>query len=221
MWYLLIILTYYFSRLDESSVEKSVARRQLSIKAYGENSWFVDIRKLCVKYSLPDPYTVLDCPPSKGQWKSVVHKAVYVYWVDNLKWRASFYSSLEFLCVSGYWSGKKHPLIHNIGCVSDVPRVHTKLKLVTGTYIRQVNRVRFNQNEIDATWQICHQAEETLEHFILDCTVLEPVRRPALDAILRIAYDLLDGPLERYQLLQLILDSSFFFSGSDATLCQT
>ena len=165
-----------------------------------------------MKYSLPDPYTVLDCPPSKGQWKSVVHKAVYTYWVDNLKWRASFYSSLEFLCVSSYWPGKKHPLIQNIGCVSDVPRVHTKLKLVTGTYILQVNRVRFNQNEIDATCQICHQAEETLEHFILDCTVLEPVRRPALDAILRIAYELLDRPLEREQLLQLILDSSFFFS---------
>ena len=150
-----------------------------------------------------------------------MHKAVYTYWVDNLKWRASFDSSLEFLCVSGYWPSKKHPLIQNIGCVSDVPRVHTKLKLVTGTYILQVNRVRFNQNEIDATCQICHQAEETLEHFILDCTVLEPVRRPALDAILRIAYELLDRMLERDQLLQLILDSSFFFSGSDATLRQT
>ena len=112
-------------------------------------------------------------------------------------------------------------MIQNIGCVSDVPRVHTKLKLVTGTYILQVNRVRFNQNEIDATCQICHQAVETLEHFILDCTVLEPVRRPALDAILRIAYELLDRPLEREQLLQLILDSSFFFSSSDATVCQT
>ena len=125
------------------------------------------------------------------------------------------------MCVSGYWPGKKHPLIQNIGCVSDVPRVHTKLKLVTGTYILQVNRVRFNQNENDATCQICHQAEETLEHFILYCTVLEPARRPAPDAILRIAYELLDHPLERDQLLQLILDSSFFFSGSDATLRQT
>ena len=144
-----------------------------------------------------------------------------MYWVDNLKWRASFYSSLEFLCVSGYWPGKKHTLIQNIGCVSDAPRVHTKLKLVTGTYILQVNRVCFNQNEIDATCQICHQTEETLEHFILDCTVLEPVRRPALDAILRIAYELLDRPLERDQLLQPILDGSFLFSGSDATLRQT
>ena len=85
--------------------------------------------------------------------------------------------------------------------MSDVSRVHTKLKLVTGTYILQVNRVRFNQIEIDATCQICHQAEETLEHFVLDCTVLEPGRRPALDAVLRIAYELLDGPLERDQSL--------------------
>ena len=87
------------SRLGESSVEKSVARRQLSIKAYGGNSWLVDIRRLCVKNSLPDLYTVLNCPPSKGQWKNAVHKAVYAYWVDNLKWRASFYSSLEYISV--------------------------------------------------------------------------------------------------------------------------
>ena len=69
--------------------------------------------------------------------------------------------------------------------------------------------------------QICHQVEETLEHFVLDCTVLGPARRPTLDAILRIACELLDRPLESDQLLQLILNSSFFFSGSDATLNQT
>ena len=39
--------------------------------------------------------------------------------------------------------------------------------------------------------------------------------------VLRYAYELLDRPLEREQLLQLILDSSFFFSSSDATVCQT
>ena len=81
------------------------------------------------------------------------------------------------------WPVKKHPLIKN-PCVPDVPRVYTKLKLATGSYILQVNRVRFNQNEIDeATCHLCHQANETLDNFILDCTVLEPARRPALDAI--------------------------------------
>ena len=78
-----------------------------------------------MKYSLPVPYTVLDCPSSKGQWKSAVHKAAYAYLVDNLKWRASFFSNLEFLCVSRYWPGK-HSVMQNLGGVSDVPRVHTK-----------------------------------------------------------------------------------------------
>ena len=55
----------------------------------------------------------------------------------------------------------------------------------------------------------------------MDFTVLEPVRRPAMDAILHIAYELLDRLLERDELLHLILDSSFFFSGSDATFRQT
>ena len=54
-------------RLDESTVEKRLARRQLSVKSCAGNSWFVDIRRLCVRYSLADPYAILDCPPSKFQ----------------------------------------------------------------------------------------------------------------------------------------------------------
>ena len=91
---------------------------------------------------------------------------------------------------TGYWPGKKYLLIQNIGCVSYVPKVHTKLKLATGSYILQVNRVRLNKNEIDATCMLCHQADETLEYFTLDCTVLEPARQPALDAIQEIVCEL-------------------------------
>ena len=71
------------SRLEESSVEKSLARRQLSVKSYAGNSWFVEIRRLCVKYSLPDPYSVLDNSLSKFQQKRVVQRATYTYWVDT------------------------------------------------------------------------------------------------------------------------------------------
>ena len=83
----------------------------------------------------------------------------------------------------------------------------------TGSYILQVNRVRFNKNEIDdATCQLCHQANESLEHFILDCSVLEPARRPALDAIQRLVCVIFERSMERDQLLQLVLGSSFFFN---------
>ena len=83
-----------------------------------------------------------------------------------------------------------------------------------------MNRVHFNQNEIDVTCQLCHQTDETLEYFILDCTVLEPTRRPALDVIHGIVDELLDCPMKRDQVLQLVLNSSFFFNGAEDTLHQ-
>ena len=75
--------------------------------------------------------------------------------------------------------------------MSDVPRTHTKLKLVAGVYILQVNRACFNQNGVDTTCQLCHQALETLAHFLLECPVLESTRRPVPEAILSVAGDLL------------------------------
>ena len=112
-------------------------------------------------------------------------------------------------CVDSIWPGKKHPLIKNVGCVSDVPRIHTQLKLVTGVYVLQVNRARFNQNLIDTRCQLCFHADETVAHFLLDCPVLDPVRRPALEAITRIGREL-HCPTDSDNLLQLILDSSCF-----------
>ena len=119
------------SRLKESSTEKSLARRQLSVKSYAGNSWFVEIRRLCVKYSLPDPNSILDIL-SKCQWKRVVQRAIYTYWADILKQRASLYSSLKFLFVDGYWPGKKHLLIQNVDCVSNVPRIHSSYQAEAG-----------------------------------------------------------------------------------------
>ena len=79
---------------------------------------------------------------------------VIPYWVDILKQRASLYSRLELLCVDSYQPGNRHPLFQKVGCVSDVPRVHIKLKLVIGVYILRVNRACFNNNNIDATCQL-------------------------------------------------------------------
>ena len=106
----------------------------------------------------------------------------------------------------GFGQGKS---IYIVGCVSVVPRIHTKLKLVTGVYVLQVNRAHFNQNIIDSRCQLCFHANETVAHFLLDCPMLDPVRRPALDAITRIVREL-HCPMDYNNLLQLILDSSCF-----------
>ena len=41
-------------RLDEDSVEKRIARRQLCVKSFNSNSWFTTVRKLFFKYDIPD-----------------------------------------------------------------------------------------------------------------------------------------------------------------------
>ncbi|MEW8547264.1 MAG: hypothetical protein AB2693_27460, partial [Candidatus Thiodiazotropha sp.] len=205
-------LTFYGSicRLDESTIEKTLARRQLCVKSYAGNSWFVEIRRLCVKYGLADPYSFLDCPPSKYQWKRMVREAVNTYWASTLKERAALYQALDFLHVDNFWPGKKHPIIMNVGNVTDIPRIHTKLKMVTGTYVLQSNRASFNQNQVDATCQLCHQADETISHFLLDCSSLETTRQPILGPIIDIANRLAIPLDEPTNLLQLVLDRSRF-----------
>jgi hypothetical protein len=40
--------------LPEESTEKRIARRQLSIKDVDSASWFIEMKKILIKYGLPD-----------------------------------------------------------------------------------------------------------------------------------------------------------------------
>lgn len=174
-----------------------------------------------MRYSLSHPYAILDCPPSKFQWKRVVRDAINTYWANVLKERAALYTTLHFLYVENYWPGRKHLLIKNIGSVADVPRIHTRLKMVTGVYVLQVNRVAFNQNQIDATCQLCQQADETIDHFLLDCPSLELARQPVLGRIIDTANSLSILSDKHANLLQIILDCSRYADGLGASHLDT
>ena len=98
-------------RLGEALVEKRLIRRQLAVKSFESSSWFVEVRKLFIKYDLPDCWDVIDEPQSKTKWKSAVHKRVNDYWAEHVKSRALMYTSLEYLTVDEYYPGKKHWLL--------------------------------------------------------------------------------------------------------------
>lgn len=83
---------------------------------------------------------------------------------------------------------------------------HVKLKLVTGTYILQVNRVAFNQNQIDPTCMMCNQEPETVDHFLIRCSTLNQVRKPIMDSILRCVERFMQVPVEDEVLVRLLLD---------------
>ena len=90
-----LVLFGSFCRLDEESVEKRLARRQLAVKSFESNSWFVATRKLFRKYDLPDCWDLVENPLSKTQWYSLV--------LSMLTTTGRKKSSPE-LCCARHWS---------------------------------------------------------------------------------------------------------------------
>ena len=196
-------------RLHEESIEKQVARRQLAVKGDKSNSWFIAIKDILLKYDLPMPWLLLDTQPTKFRWKNQIKRKINHYWSEVMKSRAFLYSSLKYLNYEAYRPGTRPLVIQDPNGVKDVPRIHTKIKMITGTYILQVNRASFNQNQISSTCLLCKKEDENTEHFLLHCESLENIRKPIMDDILKI-YEGLEQD-DSSHLLQCILDPTVTF----------
>ena len=86
--------------------------------------------------------------------------------------------------------GKLHPILKiNYSSKGDLHRLPTKLKLLTGSYIFQSNRLKMFKNEANILCLLCSKDKENYEHFILDCERLEEVRKPILQEIEEILND--------------------------------
>ena len=97
----------------------------------------MDIRKICIKYDITDPYTYLENPLPKSQWKSLITKHVHQYWKNAIEENMLLYTSLKYLD-SNYNIGRIHPLLKSQSAnIQGIRRIPTRLKIVTGTY-RQI-----------------------------------------------------------------------------------
>ena len=195
-------------RLPESATEKRLARRQLAVKDHKSNSWYIAVRKILVKYNLPSCWDLLDNPPKKEHWRRLVNKHVNEQWAAWIKQSAELYSSLKYLCADEYWPGNRHQLIRHVNGPREVPRVSTRLKLATGTYILQSTRAAFNQNAVDPTCMLCGQAPETVEHFLVECSALEDTRQPIIEELQQCCSELLPETHVHNDIVQIILDPS-------------
>ena len=132
------------TRLADNSVEKRLATKQLESKSFNSHSWFIVIKKLLILYELPEPELILTSKYEKTEWKRLVDKHVCKYWVDKIVSQSELYSSLNFLSKI-HKPGKCHPAIKPYSKSSrDVNRIPVKTKILTGTYILQTNRAKFN-----------------------------------------------------------------------------
>ena len=64
-----------------------------------------------------------------------------------------------------------------------VQKAGWKARLMTGTYMLQATRARFNQNQMGPTRLLCCKEPENVEHFLLRYESLTQVRNQFLDKI--------------------------------------
>lgn len=181
------ILTYFnnICHHSESSTEKKIARRQIAVKQMNSSSWFIEVKKLFLKYNLEEIEAFIDNPPKKTMWKNKVYKIVSNLFREKVINLGKMYKTLKYMNII-YTPGKIHPSIQTIGnSVNEISRLPVKIKLLTGTYILQSMRVKFNQNEIDPTCQLCGSAPEDMHHFLLQCETLVTIRSTILCEIKR------------------------------------
>ena len=225
------ILSLYgnITRLPEKSVKYQLANRQLEVKTFKSHSWFSAVKKILIQYNLPSPESLLDNPLKKLAWKKLFNYAINEYWTCQIVSQWRIYSSLKYLSKT-YVVGKCHPAVKPyMHSNRGIPRISGKNKVLTGTYVLQTNRVKFNQNEVNPICLLCHEEDEILQRFLTDCKSLEDIRQPIISDFLRqpIISDFLRvlGDLytrysvaSDYTLLQLLVDSNIVLQDSDSRM---
>ena len=197
------------TRLADTSIENPFAKRQLEIKTIKSHSWFVAVKKtLLKKYDLPSGLSLQEKPIAKFTWKKLFNGSVNTYWTERVLSQSKLYTSLKYLSKS-YTVGKCHKAVKPYEFSNrDICRIPFKTKILTGTFILQSNRARFNQNEEDPTCQLCYAESETLTHFLLKCRNLETVRKHILDKFNTVLKDIITvfPDAAKYTVVQLLVD---------------
>ena len=110
-----ISLLGMISRLDSGSILRRLAVNTLSVSKPSSRSWFLQVRSLCAKYSLPDPLTILSTPSSKHSFNKAVKSKITDFWEQKLRSDAALLSSLEYFKPQFYSLSKPHPIWTSAG----------------------------------------------------------------------------------------------------------
>ena len=171
-------------RQDDSSIERRLAIRQLTVKDLDSTSWFISLKKALYKFELPSPLKLLENPPEKLQWKKTVKTAVHEYCKKQVQQDIPLYTSLRYFKETDYTPGSCHSTLNMKGDpIRETQRLSVKLRLLTNTYVLQSKKMKFCDSEKSALCKLCNEHIEDQEHFLLKCEILDSVRTRILDCI--------------------------------------
>ena len=97
-------------RLPDGDTLKMIAHHQLSFAKASSGSWFLMIRNLCIKYSLPHPLDLMEHPPLNEHFKKLAKAHIIDYWEQNLRLQSSSLTSLAYFHPNYMSLTRPHPL---------------------------------------------------------------------------------------------------------------
>jgi hypothetical protein len=188
------------------SLEAELLQRQIAMKDSKDATWVTMVRQLLMQYELPTLSSILKDPPTKGYWKNLTRRTVSSYWETQLKEEAEEMSSLIHIALPQCSVGRTHPVYQLEGrsCL-EVAKAAVKAKLLVSRYPLYTSRVSGRQ--YGKKCPLCKTQEESKEHFLLQCPVLETERQPLLSEICTIVNNT-DITADGRSLTQLLLDCS-------------
>lgn len=159
---------------------QDVMYRQMALGS--SESFFRTAQDTLELYDLPDISSLSTL--TKFQWRKSCRQAVSSYWSERLREEASDKPTLSNCNLMNMAIGKSHLIWENVdNNTVDVKRGITKARMLTGVYMLQSTKARFNQYDVEQICPLCRLATEDLQHMLLRCPALSEVRSPLLSSV--------------------------------------
>ena len=177
-----------FARTNETLHQ--LVQRALGLHDLSYAGFFKRVSETLNLYQLPTIRQLLECTPSKLEWKRQTRQALHNYWTTSLVADAMVKTTLSHCSIGNLKIGHTHMVWDSIQPnLQDVKRGHTKARLLTGTYMPQSTKYKFNSAEVDPKCPLCRLESEDLQHFILRCPALAEARDRYFPLIRKLVID--------------------------------
>ena len=166
-------------RLKDNPLHRH-AKYILTTSVTYRNSWFHQVRDICLKYNLPHPLELLDTIPTKFMFKKYVKSQVHQYWYGVFSREATdgTLTSLKYFNILSCSVQKPHMIW---ACSMHHPFETAKstivAKMITGRYRTDMLKRHWSDNkEGYCMAYTCHKVKGDLAHMLIVCPALEHTR---------------------------------------------
>ena len=165
------------SRLPRSALNKHAINVFKNV-TLSRSSWFHQIKKLCLQYSLPHPATILSSPPQKEVFKATVKRHIVDYWEQKLRHEATMLPSLEFFHPNYMSLTRTHPLWTTAGSSpTKVVMATIQAQFLSGRYRTQALCSHWSGSSGDCQVSPDCKTSEDISHILKYCVALSSTRK--------------------------------------------